>query len=206
MQLSRDGHPVHNEVPGRSRPAEAPARPLRYSELLALGIHPETVQALKVEGVLKPLSRGLYQLRDSEPLGEPDLILVAKRVPGAVFRLLTALALHDLTTQIPHEVHVALKRGRRRPRIDHPTVRVYPVGEEALTQGIERRTKDGTELLITSPERSVADAFRYRKQLGVDLAIETLRARLARTPRRSPGRPARRGAGCPVGASPNVVS
>lgn len=152
------------------------AGPLRLSELLALGIHPETVQALKAEGILQPLSRGLYQLGDAEPLGEPDLVVVARRVPGSVFCLLTALAFHDLTTQNPHEVHVALKRGRRRPRIEHPPLRVFWWGGEALSKGVDRHAKDGTELLITSPERSIADAFRYRKEFGLDLAIEALRA------------------------------
>src|SRR5262245_33998158 len=91
--------------------------PLRLKEILALGIHPETIQTMKASGHLEPLSRGLYQLRDAEPLGKPDLVVVAKRVPGAVFCLLTALDFHELTTQIPHEVHFALKRGRRLPRI-----------------------------------------------------------------------------------------
>jgi len=150
--------------------------PLRLRELLALGIHPETIQALKADGFLESMSRGLYQIRDAEPVGEPDLVIVAKRVPGAVFCLLTALAFHDLTTQNPHEVHVALKRGRRHPRIDHPPLRVHWWGQDALTKGVERHHKDGTELLITSPERSVADAFRHRNELGLDLAIEALRA------------------------------
>lgn len=150
--------------------------PARLSELRAMGIHPETIQALKADGILQALSRGLYQLSDAEPLGEPDLVLVAKRVPGAVFCMLTALALHDLTTQIPHQVHIALRRGRRRPRIDHPPLRVYWWSTNALTNGVQHVTKDGTDVLITSPERSVADAFRYRNELGLDLAIEALRA------------------------------
>ncbi len=149
---------------------------LRLHELHALGIHPETVQALKASGQLEARSRGLYQFRDAEPLGDPDLVVVAKRVPGAVFCLLTALAFHELTTQNPHEVHIALKRGRRRPRVEHPPLHVYWWGPAALSTGVERHERDGTELLITSPERSVADAFHYRKELGIDLAVESLRA------------------------------
>lgn len=149
---------------------------MRLSEVLELGVHRDTLRAMRDQGLLEQVSRGLYRLTNGAPLEQPDLVTVAKRVPGAVVCLVSALALHELTTQIPHTVEIALKHGRRRPRIDHPPIRVYWWSTAALQEGIEKRKFGGIEVLVTNPERSVADAFRYRNQLGLDLAIEALRA------------------------------
>ncbi len=149
---------------------------VRLSDALKLGIHRETLRAMRECGLLEQVSRGLYRLSDAKPLSDPDLVVVGKRVPGAVVCLVSALAFHELTTQIPHEVHIALKRGRRHPRLEHPPLKVYWWAAPALQQGVEKHVRDGVEIRITGAERSVADAFRYRKQLGLDLAIEALRA------------------------------
>lgn len=149
---------------------------VRLSEVLALGVHRDTLRAMRDQGLVEQVSRGLYRLTSGEPLEQPDLVTVAKRVPGAVVCLISALALHELTTQIPHAVDIALKQGRRRPRIAHPPLNVVWWSAAALEHGIEKRSFGGVEVLVTDPERSVADAFRYRNQLGLDLAIEALRA------------------------------
>lgn len=149
---------------------------VRLSEVLKLGVHRHTVRAMRDQGLLEQVSRGLYRLTDAKPLEQPDLVTLARRVPGSVVCLVSALALHELTTQIPHAVDIALKHGRRHPRIEHPPIRVYWWSAAALREGIERRKLDGVEVLVTDPARSVADAFRYRNQLGLDLAIEALRA------------------------------
>ena len=149
---------------------------VRLSEVLELGVHRDTLRAMRDHGLVEQVSRGLYRLTGGEPLEQPDLVTVTKRVPGAVVCLISALALHELTTQIPHAVDIALKQGRRRPRIVHPPINVYWWSAAALEQGIEKRKFNGVEVLVTNPERSVADAFRYRNQLGLDLAVEALRA------------------------------
>ncbi len=131
---------------------------------------------MRDQGLVEQVSRGLYRITDGKPLVQPDLVTVAKRVPGAVVCLVSALALHKLTTQIPHAVDIALKSGRRAPRIEHPPVNVYWWSAVALSEGIEERTFGGVSVLVTGAERSVADAFRYRHQLGLDLAVEALRA------------------------------
>lgn len=148
---------------------------VRLSEVLALGIHRDTLWAMRDQGLVEQVSRGLYRLTDAEPLEQPDLITVVRRVPQAVVCLISALALHELTTQIPHAVDIALKKGRRRPRIAHPPIRVYWWSDASLTQGVELHTFSGVKVQVTGPERSVADAFRYRHQLGLDLALEALR-------------------------------
>lgn len=149
---------------------------VRLAEVLELGVHRDTLRAMRDQGLVEQVSRGLYRLADGQPLVQPDLVTVARRVPGAVVCLVSALALHELTTQIPHAVDIALKRGRRRPRIEHPPVNVYWWSAVALREGVEKRTFGGVEVLVTGAERSVADAFRYRTQLGIDLAVEALRA------------------------------
>lgn len=75
---------------------------------------------MRDSGVLEVVSRGVYRLADSPPLGNPDLVTVATRVPAGVICLISALAFHELTTQIPHQVHLALPRGAEEPRLQYP--------------------------------------------------------------------------------------
>lgn len=149
---------------------------MRLSEFVGAGVHRDTLRDLRASGAIEQVSRGLYRLSSAPPLAEPDLVVVSRLVPGAVVCLVSALSLHELTTQIPHGVDIALARGRRRPRIEFPPIQVYWWSSAALEQGIETRSFSGVDVRVTTPERSVADAFRYRNQLGLDLAIEALRA------------------------------
>jgi predicted transcriptional regulator of viral defense system len=98
---------------------------LRTMEAVRLGVHPRTLYAMRDEGAVEQLGRGLYRLADLPPLGNPDRVAVACRVPQGVLCLLSALAVHEITTQIPHEVYLALKRGAEPPRLEHPPVRVF---------------------------------------------------------------------------------
>jgi len=93
---------------------------LRTAQALRAGIHPGTLYAMRDSGALEAISRGVYRLANSPPLGNPDIVTVATRVPGGVICLISALAFYELTTQIPHEVHVALPRGAEEPRLEHP--------------------------------------------------------------------------------------
>src|SRR5438093_498526 len=93
---------------------------LRMSEALRLGINRKTLYAMRDAGVVEPVSRGLYRLAALEPLAHPDLITVAKRVPQGVLCLISALSFHELTTQVPHTIDVALERGKSKPRLDYP--------------------------------------------------------------------------------------
>lgn len=149
---------------------------VRFSDALALGIHRDTLRTLREEGLLEQVSRGLYRLASRPALEHLDLVVLSARVPGAVVCLVSALALHGLTTQIPHAVDLALKHGRKRPRVDYPPMRTYWWSSAALEEGIEHRDFGGVKVLVTNPERSVADLFRYRNKLGLDLAVEALRA------------------------------
>jgi predicted transcriptional regulator of viral defense system len=149
---------------------------LRTSEALRLGVHPSTLYALRDAGVLEPLARGLYRLADLPPLSNPDLVIVAHRIPQGVVCLVSALAFHELTTQIPHAVDLALETGSTRPRLTFPPIRIFWFSGRTWPEGVQRHQLDGTMVRIYSPEKSVADAFKFRRRLGSDLAIEALRA------------------------------
>lgn len=90
---------------------------LRTAQALRAGIHPTTLYTMRDDGTLEIISRGVYRLADSDPLGNPDLVTVATRIPLGVVCLISALSFHELTTQIPHEIHVALSRGAEEPRL-----------------------------------------------------------------------------------------
>lgn len=148
---------------------------LRTSEALRLGIHPRTLYAMRDQGLLERLSRGLYRLADLPPLGNPDLVAVALKVPGGVICLISALAYHELTTQIPHEVYLALPRGAEPPRLEHPPVRVFWFTGKAFTEGVETHEVDGVLVRIYGVEKTLADCFKYRNKIGLDTAVEALR-------------------------------
>jgi len=148
---------------------------LRTKEALHAGIHPRTLYAMRDDGVIEKLSRGLYRLADLPPLGDPDLVSVAGRAPGGVICLISALAFHKLTTQVPHEVYLAVSRDSEPPRIDYPPVRVFRFSDKVFAQGIQTPQVDGVSLRIYSPEKTLADCFKYRNKLGLDVALEALR-------------------------------
>jgi predicted transcriptional regulator of viral defense system len=148
---------------------------LRTSEALRLGIHPRTLYALCDAGVLERLSRGLYRLAELSPLSHPDLVTVALRVPQAVICLLSALAFHKLTVQIPHAIHVALESRSQAPHLDYPPLQIFWFSGLAWSEGVETHTLDGVVVRIYGPAKSVADAFKFRHKIGLDVALEALK-------------------------------
>jgi len=153
---------------------------LRMNEAIRSGIHRRTLYELRDCGVLEPLSRGVYRLADSRPLGNPDLVAVSRRVPRGVICLVSALAYHNLTSEVPHEVYLAVPRTSGLPRIDYPPVRVFRFGPASFEAGIETRKIDGVPVRIYGPEKTIADCFKYRNKLGLDVALEALKDHRAR--------------------------
>ena len=148
---------------------------VRTREALDLGIHARTFYALRDAGILERLDRGLYRLSDLPPLGDPDLVVVARKVPKGVLCLISALAWHELTTQVPHAVHVALPRGAEPPTLEYPPLRVFWFSGEAFSEGVETHRVDDVPERIYSPEKTLADCFKYRNKIGLDVAVEALR-------------------------------
>jgi predicted transcriptional regulator of viral defense system len=153
---------------------------LRTSVAARAGVHPATLYALRDAGVVTQMARGLYQLGEREPLSNPDLATVGAKVPKAVICLISALDWHDLTTQIPHEVHLALPKAARAPRLSWPPLRVYRFSEPAYSAGAQTHEIDGVPVRIYSPEKTLADCFKFRNQVGLDTVLEALKEYLRR--------------------------
>jgi predicted transcriptional regulator of viral defense system len=148
---------------------------LRTQEALRLGIHPRTLYALYDVGLLQRMTRGLYRLADLPPLAAPDWVIVARRLSGAVICLVSALAFHDLTTQIPHTIDVAIKQGSQKPTLAYPPLRVFWFSELAWSEGQETHILDETPVRVFGAAKTVADCFKYRHKIGLDIALEALR-------------------------------
>ena len=148
---------------------------LRTAQALKAGIHPKTLYAMRDSGVLEMISRGVFRLSDSPPLSNPDLVTVAARVPSGVICLISALSFHEITTQIPHDVHVALPRGAEEPRLDYPPIRTYRFTGEAFTAGVDAYDLDGVSISIYNPEKTLADCFKFRNKVGLDTVVEAVR-------------------------------
>lgn len=148
---------------------------LRMSEAIAYGISRYSLYKMRDNGVIEQVSRGIYRLVDLPPISNPDLVTVSLRFPNAVICLISALSYHGITTQIPHEVSVAVSRNARMPSLESPPVRAYKFSAEAFNAGIEKHQIDGVSVQIYSMEKTLADGFKYRNKLGMDVVLEALK-------------------------------
>ncbi len=153
---------------------------LRTREALELGIHPRTLYLMRNEGVVDQISRGVFRLAAMSALSHPDLVVIALRVPRAVVCLVSALAYHDATSEVPHEVQIALPRRTKVPRVDYPPLRVFWFSGPALSEGIEVVELDGVEVRIFNLPKTVVDCFRFRNKIGLDVAIDALNQAIKR--------------------------
>ncbi|HEX3742879.1 MAG TPA: type IV toxin-antitoxin system AbiEi family antitoxin domain-containing protein [Bryobacteraceae bacterium] len=157
---------------------------LRTSAAIRLGVHPRTLYTLRDRGEIEQVGRGIYRLSSAPPLTNPDLIVVAIRIPLAVICLISALAHHGLTTQVPHAVDVALPSHAQVPKLDGIPLRVFWYSEPSFSAGIDVISIDHVPVRVYSPEKTIADCFKYRNKIGLDVAIEALRTYRERTRKR----------------------
>jgi len=149
---------------------------LRTSEALKAGINRKALYAMRDMGLVEWLSRGIFRLKELPHLTNPDLVIAASRIPQGVICLISALVHHKLTTQIPHEIQIAILRGKKRPpQIDYPPVRSYQYSEKSFIAGIEIYEMDGMKVRIYSPEKTLADCFKFRNKIGMDVFLEALK-------------------------------
>jgi len=148
---------------------------IRTSRAIQAGIHPAKLYSMVEAGVLVRIERGLYRLAGEPLLSHPDLAVVGARVRQGVICLISALAFHELTTQIPHEVHLALPRGTEEPRLAYPPLKTYRFGGKAFSAGVETHELDGVGVRVYSPEKTLADCFKFRRTIGLDTALEAVR-------------------------------
>jgi len=148
---------------------------LRVRDLKERGIHPEYLRRLCKRGLLTRTGRGLYVAADAEISVHHGLAQAGKRVPHGVICLLSALQFHELGTQSPFEVWMALDRRAGRPRLDYPPLHIVRFSGKALSEGIEAHSIEGVRVQLYSPAKTVADCFKYRNKIGLDVALEALR-------------------------------
>ncbi len=159
---------------------------LRTGEAKKLGINEPILIQMCDEGLLVRESRGLYRLADLPPLSKPDLVQIASRVPNSIVCLISALSYYQLTTQIPYKVYIALPRETKAPRIDYPPLDIIYLSQKPYLAGVEEHILDGVSVRIYSREKTIADCFKFRDKIGLDIALEALKDYL-RHPNRNIG-------------------
>lgn len=148
---------------------------LRVKDLREAGIHPEYLRRLCEKGALIRVARGLYMPADAQPTANVSLAQASRRVPHGIVCLLSALRFHEIGTANPFEVWIALARDVRRPQVEYPPLRTMRFSGKALKEGIEQHRIEGVRVTIYNPAKTVADCFKYRNKIGLDVAIEALR-------------------------------
>ncbi len=149
--------------------------PLRARDLERARIPRAYLRRLCDRGLLEQIDRGLYRLADAPATELHSVAEVAKRVPHAVICLLSALQIHELTTEVPHAVWVLIDRHARMPKVAYPKLEVVRASGAARTHGVERRLVEGMMVALTTQAKTVADCFRYRRDVGLDVALAALR-------------------------------
>ncbi len=152
---------------------------LRASHLQEQGIPRVVLARLIASGELERVGRGVYRLAGASGSAHESLATVAVKVPQAVFCLLTALQLHELTTQLPRQVWIAMPQGSHAPKLDYPPLKMVQFSGDAYTQGVQVMQVDQVPLRVYSAAKTVADCFKHRNKIGLDVALEALKEALA---------------------------
>jgi predicted transcriptional regulator of viral defense system len=148
---------------------------VRPRELAALGIPPDYLDRLYRRGVIDRVARGLYAWPDAEVSEHHSLAEAARQVPRGVICILSALRFHELTTQSPHQVWMAIPPKAWTPKVERPKLRLFRFSGAALEEMVEEHRIEGVSVRIYSAAKTVADCFKYRNKVGIDVALEALR-------------------------------
>jgi len=169
---------MHANRPTRDRPrlaAKGDPTVIRPRDVASAGVSRAEIARRVEAGTLERVGRGLYVPAGANVTEHHTLVEAAKRVPKGIVCLLSALQFHGLTTQIPHEVWLAIDVKARKPTTDWPPLRIVRFSGRALAYGVEPHVIEGVEVSVTSKEKTVADCFKYRNKIGLDVALEALR-------------------------------
>jgi predicted transcriptional regulator of viral defense system len=147
---------------------------LRPSDLDTIGAPRVALTRMTAKGLLEKVGRGNYRLSDGQNTEHESLVAVATKVPQAVFCLLTALQFHELTTQLPRQIWIAMPRGSHTPKIDYPPVKMVQFVRDAYPEGVEVFERDRVKLRVYCVAKTVADCFKHRNKIGLEIALEAL--------------------------------
>ena len=146
---------------------------IRTNEAIKKHIHPRILYSLRDQGALEHISYGLYKLKQNK-IVHPDFVTVALRAPTGVICLVSALAFHRLTTQIPHKVWLAVKRDTSKPRINYPPISIHQFSDQSFSSGINKHIFNNISVKIYNPEKTIADCFKFRDKIGMSIVLEAL--------------------------------
>lgn len=148
---------------------------VRSRELVDAGLTRSELSRMVAAAKVVRVARGLYAAPGYQGGEHGALVAVAMRAPRTLFCLLTALRFHGLSTQAPFEVWIAIGNKAHPPRLDYPPLRVVRYTSESLTAGVEAHRVEGTLIHVTNVAKTVADCFKFRNKIGLDVALEALR-------------------------------
>ncbi len=148
---------------------------VRFSSVLKAGFHPDSLISLVKEGTVEKIARGLYRLSDYEFVSHPDLVTVSLQAPKGIICLLSALAFHEATNEIPRCVDIAIPRSLRSYKITYPPVKFYRFAQKTWESGIEKHETDGCKIKVYSLAKTIADCFKFRNKIGLNVAREALK-------------------------------
>jgi predicted transcriptional regulator of viral defense system len=155
---------------------------IRMAQAIKAGINRRTLYSLRDEGIIEQISRGVYRLSDMPSLSRPDMVAVALRAPHSVICLISALSFHEITTQIPGAVDIAIRFGSTIPRISYPPTQVHRLREPSFSMGIVEHQIDDVIVKIYDSEKTLCDCFKFRKRLGMEIVLEALKLYRERKP------------------------
>jgi len=148
---------------------------LRTRQAIAEGIAPRELYAMHIQGIVRRISKGLYQLTEMEPTKEPDITTVALKIPKAVICLTSALYYYRITAAIPRRVSIAMPSEAEKPRLEYPPLWIFWLTAEAYSAGIESIRIDEIAVKIYCLEKTIADCLKFRNKIGQDTAMEALK-------------------------------
>lgn len=151
---------------------------VRFSAILKAGFHPDSLTALEQEGKVEKIGRGLYRLTNYTPGSHPDLVAASLQAPKGVICLLSALAFHEVTNEIPKHIDIAIPRGTHANRIKYPPVRFYQFAPKTWEAGIENHKIEGHKVRVYNLAKTVIDCFKFRNKIGIDVARDALKLAL----------------------------
>ncbi|MDD3626556.1 MAG: transcriptional regulator [bacterium] len=147
----------------------------RFSEILEAGFHPDSLQVLEKENRVEKISWGLYKLSDYEFGEHSDIVIASLQAPRGVICLLSALSFHEATIEIPKHVDMAIPQGSHTYKIKYPPVKFYRFSTKTWEAGFEEHIIDSNKINIYNLAKTVADCFKFRNKIGINIARESLK-------------------------------
>ena len=146
-----------------------------YAEIIDAGFHKAILKAVLNSGQIQKIDRGLYRLSDGSTLSSPDLVAVSIKIPKGILCLLSALAFHEATNEIPHYVDIAIPRGAHANKMEYPPVRFYRFASSTWKAGIEEHEIEDHKIKVYNLAKTIADCFKFRNRIGADVARDALK-------------------------------